>query len=271
MRLGKIALAVTLGLALTARADDNVMVDLSVLDSLDGSYIAPMEPLFPVLPKKPKPAPKKIKKKVKPVVAKTKASKVKSKHELKVKIDKSEPKIEVKAPEPVVVVDVEPLPEPQVTEVSLPQPVAKVIKMEPIIAESAKKEAKPVAVEPLAEPEIKADKVPALLVEEAPAQSLPAENAIIFAPDVDELSTEQMAAIDTIIGRFKDTNTNKIAIYSYNLDDGVDSFRKKRLSLNRAINIRGYLFQQGYKNFSIKVININADSDKINMVELEEI
>ena len=80
-----------------------------------------------------------------------------------------------------------------------------------------------------------------------------------------------MATIDNIIGKFKDVNSNKIAIYSYNLDDGVDSFRKKRISLNRAVGIRSYLIKQGYKNFSIKVININSGSDKINTVEMEEI
>ena len=80
-----------------------------------------------------------------------------------------------------------------------------------------------------------------------------------------------MSKIDTIIKSFEDTNTNKIAIYSYNLDDGVDSFKKKRVSLNRAVEVRGYLIKQGYKNFSIKVININSNSNKVNTVELEEI
>ena len=67
------------------------------------------------------------------------------------------------------------------------------------------------------------------------------------------------------------TDKNKIAIYAYNLDNGVDTFEKKRISLNRAVNVRGYLIKQGYKNFSIKVVNVEADSDKINTVELEEI
>ncbi len=278
MRLGKIALAVSLGLALTARAEDNVMIDLSVLDSLGGSYMAPAEPLFPVLPKKPTPAPKKIKKKAKPVVAKPKSAKV---------MPKVEPIIEVKELEPVVVVDVEPLPEPVakaenpiVREVVAEQPTEAPVVSEGIVASEA-----PVAPEqtpaepevgsqvedalPIAEP---AAEVPALLIDEtALSENHSVDNSIVFAADVDELLPEQMAAIDMIIGRFKDANANKIAIYSYNLDDGVDSFRKKRLSLNRAVEIRSYLLKQGYKNFSIKVININADSDKINTVELEEI
>jgi hypothetical protein len=80
-----------------------------------------------------------------------------------------------------------------------------------------------------------------------------------------------MAQLNEIVGHFKNEPTNKIAIYSYNVEDGGDSFRKKRLSLNRAVGIRSYLLKQGYKNFSIKVVNVDSDSSKENTVELEEI
>ena len=36
--------------AMSARADDDVIVDLSVLDGLESSFAAPAQPLFPVLP-----------------------------------------------------------------------------------------------------------------------------------------------------------------------------------------------------------------------------
>ena len=97
------------------------------------------------------------------------------------------------------------------------------------------------------------------------------DRSIVFEEGVSDLTTEQMSKIDEIIGHFSDLTTNKIAIYSYNVDDGVDVFKKKRISLNRAIEVRSYLIKQGYKNFSIKVININAGSEKQNVVELEEI
>ena len=112
---------------------------------------------------------------------------------------------------------------------------------------------------------------PKLLVEDIPAKELEVNNSIKFASGVDTLSSEQMSQINSIIGGFKDIEHNKIAIYSYNQDDGVDSFKKKRISLNRAIEVRSYLIKQGYKNFSIKVININSGSDKIDTVEIEEL
>ena len=64
---------------------------------------------------------------------------------------------------------------------------------------------------------------------------------------------------------------NKIMILSYKYEDGKDSFKKKRISLNRAIEVRSYLLGKGYKNFSIKVINISGDAEKRNLVEIEEL
>lgn len=64
---------------------------------------------------------------------------------------------------------------------------------------------------------------------------------------------------------------NKIAIMAYNYDNGQDVFRKKRQSLNRADEIRSYLLAKGYKNFSIKVINITDDAARGNVVEIDEI
>ena len=58
---------------------------------------------------------------------------------------------------------------------------------------------------------------------------------------------------------------------AYNYDNGEDVFRKKRQSLNRAIEIRSYLLGKGYKNFSIKVINITDDPAKGNVVEIDEL
>ena len=110
------------------------------------------------------------------------------------------------------------------------------------------------------------------VIEETEAKNTQHEDAYIrFASGVDELNDEQRTKIDTIIAGYQNAPQNKIAIYSYNFDDGVDSFKKKRTSLNRAVEIRSYLLKKGYKNFSIKVININNASDKKNLVELQEI
>lgn len=42
------------------------------------------------------------------------------------------------------------------------------------------------------------------------------------------------------------------------------------MSLNRAVEIRSYLLGKGYKNFSIKVINVN-EADKNNLVTVVEL
>lgn len=274
MRFNKIAFAVVIGLCATAQAEDNVFVDLSVLDNLNGSYVAPSEPLFPVLPKKEKVVQPKAQKQAK-AKAKTPTRARKSSKKA-VRTQPVAKPVVVAEPE-VVVVDVEPveakpLPAtvaPIVPEVNTPEiPVTenKNVEVDVITPEQpAEAQTAPVVVE---------EQTSELLIDEketAPIVVSTETRSIIFADGEDELSSEQMAKIDDIIGKFKDLNSNKIAIYSYNLDDGVDSFRKKRISLNRAVGIRSYLLQQGYKNFSIKVININSGSDKINTVELEEI
>ena len=51
MRLKIATFIFVLGLSLNVQAQDNVMVDLSVLNGLSSSYVAPSEPMFPVLPK----------------------------------------------------------------------------------------------------------------------------------------------------------------------------------------------------------------------------
>ena len=316
MRLNRVAFALALGLCFGAQAEDNVFVDLSVLDNLNGAYVAPREPLFPVLPKKEKTVLPKAKAPVKKAVAK----KPRPAQVVEIKEEKAPVKLppaEEKAIEPeVVVVDVEPV-EPKVEKTvpaaqggnvpssGLKQPadketvveekndktvadktvadktVAEETTAEPA-EEPAAPEEKPVAfgvgqtqlLQPVKVVPAVEEPKPELLVEKAPSAQpeMPVvRRSIVFADGKDELTPEQMAEIDDIIGRFKDIDTNKIAIYSYNLDDGVDSFKKKRVSLNRAVGIRGYLIKQGYKNFSIKVININSGSDKINTVELEEI
>lgn len=280
MRFDKIALVSILGFALSANAQDNVVVDLSVLDNLGTVYQAPGEPLFPVLPKKVKKAKPAAK-----AVAKTKKSQTKP---------KETPEIitETKAveKEEIVVVDVEPVspaisaaeekilaPEPKPSDSVSPaqdlQPKTEIAKPEvsaQVITEEAPASTgmiTPSQAETVVQPAEQA-----LLVEEqaaAPVETV--ARTIVFADGIDELNAEQINKIDTIVKGFKNEEGNKIAIYSYNLDDGVDSFKKKRISLNRAVEVRSHLIKQGYKNFSIKVININSGSDKVNTVELEEI
>lgn len=269
MRLSILTLICALAFSIIAKAEDNVIVDLSVLDGLSNNYIAPSEPLFPILPKKAKVA-KPIKKEIK---------KSKSKNEVVAKIPDNK--------ESVVVVDVEPvsMPNNKVETTENKDGKVNTIKQAAsddfvVVVDKEPVDPKPdplvnngenaADVDPMKENDT--DNKSELLVPEVSEAPVPTvNNSIKFADDIDELSAEQMVELDRIISHFKDANTNKIAIYSYNLDNGVDVFKKKRISLNRAVEVRSYLLKQGYKNFSIKVINVNSNSDKINSVELEEI
>lgn len=64
---------------------------------------------------------------------------------------------------------------------------------------------------------------------------------IVFAEGSSELDELSKKKIDAIIASFDNAGANKIAIMAYNYDNGQDVFRKKRQSLNRAIEIRSYL------------------------------
>ncbi len=94
---------------------------------------------------------------------------------------------------------------------------------------------------------------------------------IFFADDSFEISPENADKIISLIETFEDPRKHKIAIYAYNYDNGENTFKKKKLSLDRATEIRSLLLNKGYKNFSIKVINITDNPEKRNLVEIEEI
>jgi len=266
-------------------AEDSVYVNLSVLDGLaspmpNGS-IQHQQPLFPIVKKATAVKTKKVVKK--PIEQKS-----------KVKVDvinesKTEPlsqqvvsdtvnetakplltqenklpnKVQqipyVENDEQVIVVDVEPV-SPSKASRSLEKldtPTSN--QQEQIIAEVAPNTTS-------------VEETPGLLIDENKTfDKQTVSHKLVFAADVDELTPEQQKQIDEIISSFADASHNKIAIYSYNLDDGVDTFKKKRLSLNRAVAVRSYLLPKGYKNFSIKVVNVDSTSDKGNCVEIEEL
>lgn len=109
------------------------------------------------------------------------------------------------------------------------------------------------------------------IVMEKDDDSAAQDGMIRFADGSDILNVEQQELLDKIVSNFSNEKTSKIAIYAYNFDDKVDSFRKKRITLNRAIEIRSYLLKKGFKNFNIKVVNISGNSKKVDCVELKEI
>lgn len=215
-------------------------------------------------------------------------------------IDLSEKKVEVISDEWVEVVDVEPVIAPVDVPAVAPvdaTAVAPAVVEAPIVAVVDSNATKtPIMTEEIptqlvSQPVLSstvAAVIPEPVVSTTPAEvvpnaellldtSLPSEvkadtsNSIVYEEGVSELTPAQQQQIDVIISKLENPQINKIAIFSYNLDDGKDVFRKKRLSLNRAVDVRSYLLQKGYKNFSIKVINVDEQSDKINEVEIQEL
>ena len=175
------------------------------------------------------------------------------------------------------------LSEPKSEEVSKPaaaliEPAAKVepAKTEvsvPAAEETAKAPEKAAAVQeaenvPAAETEEKKEIKPLLPVGDKTPAAAEAGRQIFFADDSFEISPENADKIISLIETFEDPRKHKIAIYAYNYDNGENTFKKKKLSLDRATEIRSLLLNKGYKNFSIKVIN---NPEKRNLVEIEEI
>lgn len=178
------------------------------------------------------------------------------------------------------------LSEPKSEEVSKPaaaliEPAAKVepAKTEvsvPAAEETAKAPEKAAAVQkaenvPAAETEEKKEIKPLLPVGDKTPAAAEVGRQIFFADDSFEISPENADKIISLIETFEDPRKHKIAIYAYNYDNGENTFKKKKLSLDRATEIRSLLLNKGYKNFSIKVINITDNPEKRNLVEIEEI
>ena len=106
----------------------------------------------------------------------------------------------------------------------------------------------------------------------APAETSPAVSASVhFDGDESELTDADKKQIDAVIAGFQNPHDNKIAVTAYNVDGGANAFRRKRTSLNRAVNVRTYLLNQGYKNYSIKIVNVPENDERADTVEIKEL
>ncbi len=114
------------------------------------------------------------------------------------------------------------------------------------------------AVEPVLQP----------LIPTAPAP-VAAEKQIVFAEKSDRLSAENLARLEEYAATLAAPGKNKIIISAYNFEDGGNSFKSKRLNLNRAVAVRSFLMTKGYKNFSIRIVN-TGNRGKRNVTEIEE-
>ena len=140
----------------------------------------------------------------------------------------------------------------------------------PAVAEDKTAEKIPVKIEKTSSaPVVAKEKEPALQPLIPVAEEEPAADVIAFAGGVFELSAENTARLAAIADGFKRPGESKILIYAYNFNDGGNDFKNKRLSLNRAVEIRSDLMTRGYKNFGIKIVNTD-NRGKQNTVEVFE-
>ena len=249
------------------RAEDDVFVDLSVLDSL-GNYSSPRisnQPLFPSVAKKAAQQKKQVKakktdkvkvKKVadnpkKDVVSKTVVNKQDKKDAEPTKVEVV--KEDIKKSETVSVAG-ESVPDTQETSAKNDAPVAE---------QAVVHEEKVPAPEPLV--------VPENVVNEPAVETEDVSGKIYFEGEDSLLTEEQKSQLDSLSSSFSNKSGNRIGIYAFNFDDGQDMFKKKRQCLNRALEVRAYLMDKGFRTFSVKVVNVTDDSSKKNLVVVEEI
>ena len=262
--LGVCAISLMIGIS-SGHAEENVVIDMSVLDSLGAptsAAVSSSKPLFPTVKKKT------VKPKAK--VKKAKKAKTVKAPEVKVEAPKPEvvaPEVKVETPKPEVVA-----PEVKV-ETPKPEVVAPEVKVETPKSEVVAPEAKVEAPKPeVVIPEVKTEAPKREVIISQPQANQASQTGIItFAPDQSDLNDAQKKIIDDTLASFQNPKVNKMSIISYSISGGENVFQNKRISLNRAVNTRSYLLEKGYKNFSIKIINIEADDDRINTVSLTEL
>ncbi len=285
MRKFRLWLSVSGCFLMSAAAAQEVYVDLSVLDQMDGGSSASRQLPFddsslqslprPVVRPHNKPKLKAAPKTVPPQPSKPKfapatitppppkpAVVVKETTVDSLPARLPEPAVEKKVP--VVVPVAAPITEPvlkKVPETAVTEEKADVAAVpvqenkQPVVADllSTRREAASEVLEPLipvGEPEIAAD-------------------TIVFMPGRSDLSSENLEKLAELADGFRQPGSNKIIISAFNYDDGENSFKSKRLNLNRAVAVRSYLMTRGYTNFSIKIINTDNQLRK-NTAEVTE-
>ena len=284
--LGVCAISLMIGIS-SGHAEENVVIDMSVLDSLgapSSAAVSSSKPLFPTVKKKTAKPKAKVKKAKKAKAVKAPEVKVETPKpevvapEVKVEAPKPEavaPEVKVEAPKPEVVapeVKVEaPKPEVVAPEVKVetpkPEAVAPEVKVEAPKPEVVAPEVKVETPKPeVVAPEIKVESPKREVVISQPQANQASQTGVItFAADQSDLN------IDDTLASFQNPKVNKMSIISYSISGGENVFQNKRISLNRAVNTRSYLLEKGYKNFSIKIINVEADDNRINTVSLTEL
>lgn len=300
-----ISVVCALSVSTAGYAADDVYVDLSVLDAAprDSIGFVASQPLFPVYEKAKAPKAKVHRKAKAPVLPPAVKPEPKleeavvhedlneEKETAKTEIKTIEPEtlpekdtvIEIPAPEepvveakPVSETVEEPVEQPAPISAETPAPAEPEVKELPAAPTEAI-EVKEPAAEPIAAVEPIA---PAPVVMSATTAELPETSAVVapkevyslsFAPDSSELSSASLQRLEEAVRTFDPEQKKKISIKAHNYDNGEDSFRKKRISLTRATEVRSWFLNRGFKNFSIRVVNSSTDDENRDTVEFEEL
>ena len=268
-------------------AEDDVYVDLSVLDNMPEDsigFITP-QPLFPEIKAKSvmetKPVQHKAKKKTIAVVYPQPVKPEAPQEEL---LPEKENEVIEETNKPIE--NEEPSwsePEKPILEIIAPIEPEKVSEPKNILPEVVKKsektpeETKEIPVEKNVQPE-KTETVLSAKISENTVKKQKISDfepreiySISFTSDTADLSSEALQRLEKMSEVFSPDRKKKIAIRAYNYENGHDSFRKKRISLSRATNVRSFFLSKGFKNFSIKIINTTTDNEYKDTVEIEEI
>ncbi|MBR1648701.1 MAG: hypothetical protein IJ689_03780 [Alphaproteobacteria bacterium] len=147
--------------------------------------------------------------------------------------------------------------------ISAEQPIDKTsLQPEEKAVEAVAQTKEPIEEATVTEPK-KIPEEPEILLEQTKPVELPQkvvedelDDVLKFSEKGDTLSETNIRQLNNFADKIKSIQKPfKILIEAYNYDDGENSFARKRLSLNRAVTIRSYLMEKGYKSFNIKIIN----------------
>ena len=279
-------------------AADDVYVDLSVLDTIpkDSIGFVGSEPLFPVVKKQPLVKKKRVVRKAiqkqAPVPAvKPQRAAVVSETPLITKEEEPKPIAVIEAPvldnaQPEIIPE---QPEYKAEEIIagsqpvIPEPAEDLSQIGEMANQVEDKQSSPEILPemsaPTPNPEATANQPEDNIMSASISQKTEEQAAFMprevyslrFETDSSELTADQLVYLDNVRAKLDPSQKKKISIKAYNYDNGEDSFRKKRVSLVRATEVRSYFLNHGFKNFSIKIINTTADSEDKNTVEIEEL
>jgi len=261
-----LSLVCILSLSRMGRASDDVYVDLSVLNVIPQDSIGFVEskPVFPIIEKEHVLKRKTVRDKIKPIKPEPRKPQLPATEAEDQSIEKETPILEIFAPE----ISSE---ENQKQQDSVSETEPKVSTKEKQVSAETEETTFITPLESKKPQTLLSAKISENKIEDNSKESfVPREiYSLAFAPDSAELSEETLRRLEHIAGRFAENNEKKLSIKAYNYDNGQDSFRKKRVSLNRATEVRSYFLSKGFRNFSIKIINTTTDNEYKDTVEIE--